>query len=192
MTQVKSAQRSGRQLARYPSADHRSLASRRAAFAAQMRDMALSDLKQVSERLKELHKELELKDARKWTHYDLAREMGIRPRTFQSWENGEVENSNGKGYDKMARYYSRKLGRKITRQWIVFGAMEVAPVATGDSDEEKLSELSEAVSALQEQLQEVAAEQARLLSKRASAGGSSKASPSSAKPPAPRRKSTRK
>jgi transcriptional regulator with XRE-family HTH domain len=192
MTQSTHAHIKRNKLARYPSADHRSLASRRAAFAAQMREMALSDLKQVSERLKELHKELELKDARKWTHYDLAREMGIRPRTFQSWENGEVENSNGKGYDKMARYYSRKLGRKITRQWIVFGATEAAAEPQGGSDEEKLSALSEAVSNLQEQLQEVAAEQARLLAKRASAGGSSAASPSSAKPPGRPPKSKRK
>jgi ribosome-binding protein aMBF1 (putative translation factor) len=121
MTQVKSAQKISVELARYHGADHRSLAERRAAFAAQMRDMALSDLNQVSSRLKDLHHEFEEKDGRRWAHYDLAREMGIKPRTFQSWENGEVENRNGKGYDKMARFYSRKLNRKITRQWILFG-----------------------------------------------------------------------
>lgn len=126
MTQVKGAQEFNGQLARYPGADHRSLAARRAAFAAQMRAMALSDLKEVSGRLKALKRELELKDGQKWADYDLAAAMGIKPRTFQSWQNGEVENRSGKGYDKMARFYSRKLDRKITRKWILFGDDEEA------------------------------------------------------------------
>lgn len=100
-----------------------------------MRKMALSDLSQVSTRLKGLKAELERKEGRKWADYDLAAEMGIKPRTFQSWQNGEVENRDGKGYDKMARFYSRKLGRKITRQWILFG------------DENATTEVSEPVNA---------------------------------------------
>lgn len=188
MTQVKSAQEQRQQLARFLSADHRSLAERRAAFAAQMRDMALSDLKQVSNRLKGLHEELEAKDGKQWTHYDLAREMGIRPRTFQSWENGEVENRNGKGYDKMARFYSRKLGRKITRQWIVFGVTEEGDTQQASS----ISELSEAVEQLQGQIREILDEQTRLLSRLAEAEASAAGSPSTEEQPANPPGSTRK
>lgn len=95
MTQVKRMQQNHTQVALRSGRAAHSLAARRAAFAAQMRDMALSDLADVSKRLKDLHAELERNDGRKWTHYDLAEKMDIRPRTFQSWENGEVENRNG-------------------------------------------------------------------------------------------------
>lgn len=124
MTRVKSAQAANSEVALQGRATTHTLAEQRAAFAAQMREMALSDLSQVSARLKQLHAELERKDGRKWTHYELAQAMDIPPRTFQSWENGEVENRDGKGYEKMARWYSRKLGHKITRPWIVFGDSE--------------------------------------------------------------------
>jgi transcriptional regulator with XRE-family HTH domain len=136
MTQVKSARLNHRELARYLGADHRSLTARRAAFAAQMRAMALSDLSEVAIRLKGLKGELERREGRKWSDYDLAAEMGIKPRTFQSWQNGEVENRDGKGYDKMARFYSRKLGRKIARKWILFGDDEAAPVEIPVSEPE--------------------------------------------------------
>jgi transcriptional regulator with XRE-family HTH domain len=127
MTQVKSAQDIPRQVALRKRADDRTLAQRRAAFAAQMRDMALSDLAQLSKRLKDLHQELEDFEGRKWTQMQLAEKMKIPYRTFQSWENGEVENEDGKGYDKIGRFYSRKLGRKITRQWILFGDAKPDP-----------------------------------------------------------------
>lgn len=100
------------------------LAHRRADLSAQIREMALTDLKNVSKRLKALHTELEEKEGRRWTHYQLAEGMKIPPRTFQSWENGEVENRNGEGYDKMVRWYSKRLGRKITRNWVLFGEGE--------------------------------------------------------------------
>ena len=127
MTQVKSAQENPRQVALRKRANARTLAQRRAAFAAQMRDMALSDLSQVSARLKRLHKELEEREGREWTQQQLAEKTGIPYRTFQSWENGEVENRDGKGYDKIARFYSRKLERKVTRKWIVFGDEDRKP-----------------------------------------------------------------
>ena len=162
MTQARHAQRRPNQVALPQRATARNLAQQRAAFAAQMRAMALSDLKQVSERLKGLHKELERVDGRKWTHYELAQKMGIPPRTFQSWENGEVENSDGKGYDKMARFYSRKLGRKITRQWIVFGEIP----ATKPPTESPLDALSgpNGSTALAEQVAELQSETAELRS----------------------------
>lgn len=134
MTQVKRAQANTGDFALHRQVDGRTLAQRRAAFAAQMRDMALSDLSQVSRRLKELHEELERKEGCRWTHYKLAAAMDIPPRTFQAWENGENENRDGKGYDKMARWYSRRLGRKITRQWILFGE-EIGQERPGTADE---------------------------------------------------------
>ena len=164
MTQSTHAQNQPSELALPQRATARNLAQQRAAFAAQMRDMALSDLKQVSERLKGHHKELERVDGRKWTHYELAQKMGIPPRTFQSWENGEVENSDGKGYDKMARFYSRKLGRKITRQWIVFG--ETPAAAPKPPSESPLDALSgpNGSTALAEQVAELQSETAELRS----------------------------
>jgi transcriptional regulator with XRE-family HTH domain len=165
MTQVKGAQAKDRQVALRKRADDRSLAQRRADFAAQMRDMALSDLAQVSSRLKALHKEWEAKDGKRWTHYELAAAMKIPPRTFQSWENGEVENRDGKGYDKMARWYSRKLERKITRHWILFGEGEeepageaTAPPAPGQPDAAQLTRI-------EEHLEDLATGQAELLEK---------------------------
>lgn len=150
-----------RQLALRKRADGRSLAARRAAFAEQMRQMALSDLSQVKDRLKGLHAELERVDGRKWTHYDLAAKMDIPPRTFQSWENGEVENRDGKGYDKIARFYSRRLGRKITRNWILFGdEPKLVDVATplngnGNGEEPELTR-ERAVAELSNQIGELA------------------------------------
>src|SRR4051794_21390907 len=130
MTQVDGAQGTTPQLALKSRASRHSLASRRADFAARMREMALSDLSDVSERLKSLHRELELKDGRRWTQYELANKMEIPPRTFQSWEAGEVENRDGVGYDKIARFYSRRLGRKISRTWILFGDGQTEKPAT--------------------------------------------------------------
>jgi transcriptional regulator with XRE-family HTH domain len=155
MTQVKSAQPATREVALQRRGDARTLAARRAAFAAQMRDMALSDLSEVSARLKQLHAELERKDGRKWTHYELAQAMAIAPRTFQSWENGEVENRDGKGYEKLARWYSRKLGRKITRPWIVFGdGAEGADLMDSLSDAEgsSLKRVEDRLAALETEL----------------------------------------
>jgi transcriptional regulator with XRE-family HTH domain len=146
MTQVNSAQVPTRELALRKRADDRNLAQRRAAFAAQMREMALSDLDQVSRRLRGLHKDLERKEGRKWTDIEIAQAMKLSPRTFQSWQNGEVENQDGKGYVTMARWYSRKLGRKITKQWILFGDEEAAPAeepAEDESPEDRLQQVEE-------------------------------------------------
>ena len=112
MTQVNRAQGRSEKVALCKRATVRSLAERRADFAAQMRAMALSDLSDVSRRLKALHADLEHRTGRQWTQYELADKLGIPHRTFQSWENGEVENRDGRGYDKMARFYSRRLERR--------------------------------------------------------------------------------
>lgn len=154
-------------LAWQPARKGLTLAARRAAFASQMRTMALTELSEVSKRLKSLHAELERKEGHKLTHYVLADKMKIAPRTFQSWENGEVENSDGKGYDKMARYYSRRLGRKITRNWILFGCEEVPPVrsigveqTSNDTGADPSQGIIDRLEAIQTQLTAAAADRA--------------------------------
>lgn len=137
MTQVKSAQRAGKNLALRPNPDERSLAQRRADFAAQMRAMALSDLDEVASRLKELHARLNRKDGRKWNQIDLALAMGIKPRTYQTWIGAKNENQSGEGYEQVARFYRRRLGDKtITKRWILFGD------ETTDVESETVSESS--------------------------------------------------
>lgn len=191
MTQVKSAQEERQKVALRKRAETPSLARRRAAFAAQMREMALTDLENVSARLKSLHKEWERKDGRTWTQLELAEAMRIPYRTFQSWENGEVENSDGKGYDKFARFYSRKLGRKITRHWILFG--DTQPVAEtpkskapvgGLSAPPSESDLAAEVRQLRQVVEELAAQQVRFFGAQARAAAGEADSPSSEEPPA--------
>lgn len=126
MTQVKGAQKNSGQLARYSRRDPRSLAERRAAFAAQMRAMALADKQAVARRLRELKLEYERLEGHEIADYDLAPAIGVKYRTYQSWVNAEVENRDGKGYDRIVRFYSRKLGRKITRHWLLFGSGEAS------------------------------------------------------------------
>lgn len=111
-------------------ATSRSLAQRRADFQAQaerylaaQEAMAVADLTQVRKRLKGLRRELQQKDGKKVQQYAVANLLDVAPRTFQSWENGEVE-TEGRNYDLVAGFYSEKLGRKISRNWILFGQEE--------------------------------------------------------------------
>lgn len=164
MTQVKSAQHTSVQVALRPGKDPRTLAQKRADLVAQVNAMALADLQEVSARLKALHKELERKDGRKWTQIDLADATGIPYRTLQSWETGQVENRGGKGYEKLARFYSRKLGRKITREWIVFGKEGLAvvpnigvpmPANPGEPENDRLMKLELLLRQNQEKLDRI-------------------------------------
>lgn len=103
-----------------------------------MRDMALSDLSEVARRLAELQAELSQKTARNWTQQDIAAGAGIAYRTYQTWVGGKNENQSGEGYDKLARFYSRKLGRKVTRRWILMG--DPAPRPEEDPPETLISQ----------------------------------------------------
>lgn len=150
MTQVKSAQDKCSRVALRGKKDPRTLAAKRADLLAQIDAMALTDLAQVSARLKSLHKELERKEGRKWTQIDLADATGIAYRTLQSWETGQVENRDGTGYDKLARFYSKKLRRKVTREWIVFGR-QGPPPAVSNPGSMPNDDLSSVVAALQQQ-----------------------------------------
>lgn len=87
-----------------------------------MRAMATDDLEQVATRLKSLRHDLQKKTGEAWIQQDVAEAVKVPLRTFASWEGGEVENRDGEGYKRLARFYSRKLGRKVSWQWIVFGA----------------------------------------------------------------------
>lgn len=143
--QVKTMQAETQQLASNMRPNSRTIAQKKRDLIAQVERMALADLDQLSGRLKALHRELEQGDGRRWTYYQLAEATGIPHRTWQSWESGEVENRDGRGYDKMARFYTKKLGRKITRQWILFGVQET-PEPLPQATPATAGELKEAAS----------------------------------------------
>jgi transcriptional regulator with XRE-family HTH domain len=130
MTQVKSAQGERGKSAWRKRAGGRTLAQRRADLEAQVRRhlgteelMALTDLSQVKARLKDLHRQLDRREGRKVTQYEIADSIDVPHRTFQSWENAEVE-TEGRNYDKLARFYTERLGREVTRNYILFGQDE--------------------------------------------------------------------
>lgn len=125
MTQVNCAQPDRNQLAWKPARNVHTLAQRRAQFEAQMREMALSDLQAVADRLKELHKRLEQTTGHKWTEPDIARGANVAHRTYQTWIGAKNENRSGEGYQKLATFYRRKLkDPTITKNWIVWGQEE--------------------------------------------------------------------
>ena len=107
-----------------------SLAERRAEFEARVREMATDDLKQVAKRLKALREELERKSGEPWRIQDVAEKAKIPLRTYAAWEGGENEARGGEGYKILARFYTRRLGRKVTWRWIVFGDEEPAKLPT--------------------------------------------------------------
>jgi len=73
------------------------------------------DLDALKNRLKGLRGRLALSQA------EAAAEMGVPYRTFQSWENGEVETSEA-NYERVAGFYKRKLADEtITKTWILYG-----------------------------------------------------------------------
>lgn len=85
--------------------------------------MALADLESVKTRMKELRARTSLKQ------YEVAAKLDVPPRTFQTWENGEVE-TDKENYEKVAAFYSKVLGEKITANWILFGSDKAPPVKT--------------------------------------------------------------
>jgi DNA-binding transcriptional regulator YiaG len=137
MTQSSRTQGRGDKLASHQHATGRTLTQRRADLERQIRQaiendprMALTDPQQVSQRMKALRERTGLKQ------YEVAQRINEPPRTFQSWENAEVETDRA-NYEKVARFYTRILGEKITANWILFGAEQppavVAPAATNGS-----------------------------------------------------------
>lgn len=138
--------------------DPRSLATRRAAFAQQViaaqeaqEAMAIADLEGVSRRMKQL------RDRSGLSQYDAAYDMGVRPRTYQSWENGEVETTRA-NYDKVAAFYAEKVGQPVTSTWILFGQEDEPPISDSPLDflsAPDVAELQEAVSALDRKLDQV-------------------------------------
>lgn len=89
--------------------------------------MALADLKQVANRLKLIRGRTDL------SQWEAAHEMGFKPRTYQSWELGDVETSRD-NYERIAKFFAKRLKDKtITANWIIYGqaaepALPVAPV----------------------------------------------------------------
>lgn len=122
MTQATYTQARRRKLASNPARKARTLAERRADFEHQMREfaatdgiVALTELAEVSKRIKTLRKRAGLKQ------YEVAAKINVAPRTYQSWENGEVETSK-ENYAKIGK----ALG--ASANWILFGQEEEPPV----------------------------------------------------------------
>lgn len=119
--------------------------------------LADDELPDLSQRLKDLRKELERKRGERVPQYVVAKEAGdIPPRTFQSWENGEVE-TEGENYQKLARYYTRVLGREITRNFILYGqeeppALPLSAPTSPDEESEAVRRLREEVAGLRVEL----------------------------------------
>lgn len=108
--------------------------------------MALSEseLPRVSKRLKALRGELaRRRGVREVSQYAVAGEVGVAPRTFQSHENGEVEPRGG-AYGTYASFYSKNLGRTITKNWIMFGS-DTPPAGPTFGDDPAPSERVEAL-----------------------------------------------
>lgn len=72
------------------------------------------DLRAIAKRLRELRARVAL------TQFELAAEVGIKPRTYQTWEEAASETSP-ENYAKLARWYSERLDEKIAWEWIFFG-----------------------------------------------------------------------
>jgi ribosome-binding protein aMBF1 (putative translation factor) len=131
MTQCNRAQHASKELASPPRARVRSVAAARADVELQIRaaladTMALADPAHVKQRMKELRKR-----AGNPSQYTVAHELNVPPRTFQSWENAEVE-TDRENYEKVAKYYRRKLKEPVSANWILFGQDERPPLETPD------------------------------------------------------------
>lgn len=125
MTQASYTQRRRTKVASQRTARVRTLAERRADFEAQMREcsakdgiVALTELSQVSERIKQLRERTGLKQ------YEVASAINVPPRTYQSWENGEVE-TDRENYVKIGK----ELG--ASANWILFGQEDEPPFDVG-------------------------------------------------------------
>lgn len=127
--------------------------------------MALTDLSQVSARLKKLHERYEQKHG-KLKQQDLAAKLKVPYRTLQSWVNGEVETDRA-NYDKFARFYRKGLGDKnVTTNWILFGQQQPPkfepPVAEPEvgaqltrADIDRLKRIEEKMDEILERLREL-------------------------------------
>jgi transcriptional regulator with XRE-family HTH domain len=96
-------------------------------YAARNGIVALSELGEVSRRIKELRNSADLKQ------YEVAAKLNVPPRTYQSWENGEVE-TDRENYAKIGGL----LG--ASANWILFGQedeplVEAEPVNPGAPSE---------------------------------------------------------
>lgn len=84
--------------------------------------MALAEPAHVKERMKALRKRSGL------TQYEMAAKVKAPHRTFQSWENAEVETDKA-NYETVAAVYAKLLEEPVTANWILFGQDVEPPVA---------------------------------------------------------------
>lgn len=96
--------------------------------------MALTELSEVSARIKELRGRTDL------TQYEVAYKLKVPPRTYQSWENGEVETSRA-NYAKLGKLFG------VTANWILFGQDEEPPMPSETQGGDQVAVLSEIAAA---------------------------------------------
>lgn len=103
------------------------------------------DLSGLSERLKALRGRLAL------TQAEVAVELHLARRTFQSWENGEVQTTI-RNYERLASYYAEKLGEHISVSYLLFGR-DQRPTTDAEARIEELQrEMNLRIEALRDQL----------------------------------------
>lgn len=84
-------------------------------FAARDGIVALTELTEVSKRIKRLRKRSGLKQ------YEVAAKINVAPRTYQSWENGEVETTR-ENYGRIGKLFG------ASANWILFGQEDEPPM----------------------------------------------------------------
>lgn len=112
-------------------------------------NMGLADLSQVRDRMKALRTRTGLKQ------YEVAQKIDVPPRTFQSWENGEVETER-ENYEKVAKFYG------VSANYILFGQDEEPPLPKAVDFNQRLADLETTVSELVNELRADRANRATL------------------------------
>jgi DNA-binding XRE family transcriptional regulator len=130
--------------------------------------MALTELNDVSARIKELRARTDLKQ------HEAAYKLRVAPRTYQSWENGEVETSR-KNYAKIGKLFGASVN------WILFGQEDEPALPTATTEPQ-----------VQDQLRELLAGQLELTARVARVERLLEDQQTQKRPSAPRRKGTGK
>lgn len=132
-------------------------------YAARNGIVAISELAEVSRRIKELRKRSGLKQ------YEVAAKINVPPRTYQSWENGEVETDKS-NYAKVGRLFG------ASANWILFG-QEHEPGLDAERPPAQPDETLAALKRIEERLSELEAGQAEMARRRKPKSGKTNTAP---------------
>lgn len=124
-------------------------------YATRNNAVALAELSEVSKRIKELRGKTDLRQ------YEVAAELNVPPRTYQSWENGEVETD---------RENYRKIGELLgaSANWILFG-QEEEPAGEDEPAVTSPDAILAALGRIESRLRKLELGQAKLLARTAQA-----------------------